>query len=592
MRFVGPDLLGSGQLRTLRNILGRLSAGGELDAICSTLSGWDHYLTGRYDEAQQLLDRATATLPADVDPMRTMPLRINLALGKGDVATALAGAREVIAAGDVEARPSELTTATGAAFAWAGLPDEARRRSRHRTRAHPGREAGHGARHGAGRRRRRRVPQRRRRRRPARRRSARSTSPRRPDSASTTASRRRSPSGRRPGPPDATATADAEHAVVLARRATTMLGLVFVLTLAGDVLLRDGDDRGRELLDEAHADDRHVPRSRHHPAAARASDRPAPGRPITARADSRPGGATVRAGDGRAALPAVHALAPRDRTRALRVAEHREDAVQARSTASSPSPAARPPCRPPASEEDEPFRAETKSREQRFVEHEHRRRRSATPPARDRGLRATRRSATPRRASPVTTGSSGPTRSGPDRSQPVVERLPGRRRGPLLDRGTPWRAGTTRTTGERAVPPATARSRTPSTSSSRPTTASRTGSPPASRRAGAGTSTPRRPPVVAGAHRPVRRHPHPGLVDQPARLLQLVAHAAQAHHLVVDRLRPARRSDRRLSPQRTAVPRPDPCVQVPGVLLPPQLVDEPAPVGRRCAEPRRPPPPG
>ena len=126
MRFVGPDLLGSGQLRTLRNILGRLSAEGELDAICSALSGWDHYLTGRYEQAQQLLDRATATLPADVDPMRTMPLRINLALGTGDVATALAGAQEVIAAGEVEARPSELTTATGAAFAWAGLPEEAR----------------------------------------------------------------------------------------------------------------------------------------------------------------------------------------------------------------------------------------------------------------------------------------------------------------------------------------------------------------------------------------------------------------------------------------------------------------------------------
>ena len=126
MRFVGPDLLGSGRLRTLRNILERLSAGGELDAICSALSGWDHYLTGRYDAAQHLLDRATATLPADVDPMRLMPLRINLALGKGDVATALAGARDVIAAGEVEARPSELATATGAAFAWAGLPEEAR----------------------------------------------------------------------------------------------------------------------------------------------------------------------------------------------------------------------------------------------------------------------------------------------------------------------------------------------------------------------------------------------------------------------------------------------------------------------------------
>jgi LuxR family maltose regulon positive regulatory protein len=52
-------------------------------------------------------------------------------------------------------------------------------------------------------------------------------------------------------PPGEAATADAEHAVALARRATTKLGLVFVLVVAGDVLLREGLDRGRDLLDEA-----------------------------------------------------------------------------------------------------------------------------------------------------------------------------------------------------------------------------------------------------------------------------------------------------------------------------------------------------
>ncbi len=249
MRLVGPDLLGSGQLRTLRNILGRLSAGGELDAICAALSGWDHYLTGQYDEAQRLLDLATATLPPDIDPMRTMPLRINLALGTGDVGTALAGAREVIDAGDVEARPSELTTAAGAAFAWAGLAAEARStlaiafvrtQVEQRVTAHAmalvaaavaeldgapsvARDAalralafattsGLGEYHGIA-----------------------------PAVAIRAATCRADESG----------VADAEHAVVLARRASTMLGSVFVLTLAGDVLLQAGDERGRELLDEA-----------------------------------------------------------------------------------------------------------------------------------------------------------------------------------------------------------------------------------------------------------------------------------------------------------------------------------------------------
>jgi LuxR family maltose regulon positive regulatory protein len=249
MRIVGPDLLGTGQLRTLRNILGRLAEGGELDAICLMLSGWDHYLTGRYEIAEQLLHRAVATMPDDVDPMRAMPLRINLALGMGDVATALAGAREVVAAGDIEARPSELTTATGAAFAWAGLPEEARAalavalvrtQAEKRVTAHAMALVAaavaefHGGGDG----------------------SARGAAQRALDFATTSglgeyhgiapalAIRAATGSGE-------SAVADAERAAVLARRATTKLGLVFVLVVAGDVLLRERHERGRELVDEA-----------------------------------------------------------------------------------------------------------------------------------------------------------------------------------------------------------------------------------------------------------------------------------------------------------------------------------------------------
>lgn len=251
MRIVGPDLLGSGQLRTLRNILGRLSEGGELDAICCTLAGWDRYLLGRYDEAQVLLDRAEATLTPDVDPIRTMPLRINLALGKGDVGAALAGAREVLAEGNLEERASELTTAMGAAFAWAGLPEEARAvlavafvrtQAEKRVTAHAMAlvAATVAEFHGGG------------------------------DDAARAAVRRAIDFAESSGlgeyhgiapavairaalcPPEEGAVADAKHAVVLARRATTMLGLVFVLTMAGDVLLRESDEAGRALLDEAH----------------------------------------------------------------------------------------------------------------------------------------------------------------------------------------------------------------------------------------------------------------------------------------------------------------------------------------------------
>ena len=243
MRIVGPDLLGSGRLRTLRNILERFSAEGELDAICLTLSGWDHYLTGRYAAAQLLLDRATATLPDDVDPMRLMPLRINLALGTGDVAAALTGARAVVATGDVASRPSELTTAVGAAFAWAGPLDEsraslsvalARTRAEHRATAHAMAlvAAAVVEFHGAGDT------------------AARAAACHAIDYA--TSSGLGEYHGIAPavairavtGESAAAATADAEHAVTLARRAATMLGLVFTLTLAGDVLLREGDERG------------------------------------------------------------------------------------------------------------------------------------------------------------------------------------------------------------------------------------------------------------------------------------------------------------------------------------------------------------
>ena len=113
-------------------------------------------------------------------------------------------------------------------------------------------------------------------------------------------------------PSGTAAMVDADHAVALARRAATMLGLVFALTLAGDVLLHGGDQRGRELLDEA----------------LRLIDRcPDPGiaRPLLDRATARhrvarspsarrgPGGTAVRARTRRAPLPAVHTFASRDR---------------------------------------------------------------------------------------------------------------------------------------------------------------------------------------------------------------------------------------------------------------------------------------
>ena len=160
MRIVGPDLLGSGRLRTLRNILERLSVEGELDAICLTLSGWDHYLTGRYDAAQLLLDRATATLPDDIDPMRLMPLRINLALGTGRRRDR-ARRRSDRGRGRRPRVATERADHCGRRRVRVGrAPRRSACRAPGGAGAHPGRAPRDGARDGPGRHRRRRVPRR------------------------------------------------------------------------------------------------------------------------------------------------------------------------------------------------------------------------------------------------------------------------------------------------------------------------------------------------------------------------------------------------------------------------------------------------
>ncbi len=252
MRYVGPDLLGRGQVRTLQRVLERIGPMVAEDAVCSMLSGWCDYLGGRYASAQQWLDTATSVWPPGFDPLLATPLRINVALGRGDVATALGFARDVTAIGDLPTRPAELATAVGAAYTWAGLAAEARESlavavatatAQQRLTAHTmskvslaiveldaggaaaalaaasaaldtAESFGLAGYHGVA---------------PAFAVRA---------AAATDAEQRR---------------ADALHAVTLARRATTDLGRAFVLTIAGGTLLDLGDDSAASLLVEARA---------------------------------------------------------------------------------------------------------------------------------------------------------------------------------------------------------------------------------------------------------------------------------------------------------------------------------------------------
>lgn len=250
MRVVGPDLLGRGQVRTLRAVLEQIGPAASTDAVCALLWGWCHYLTGRYVDAQQWLDTALAVAPATFDRVIATPLSINVALGRGDVAAALAIARAVTATERLSLRPAELATAVGAAYTWAGLADEARAAlaiatarstAEERLTAHVLAlvslaivEADDGNVAAAG------VAA---------------------ERATSTAESFGLPgyhgiapafavSARTAGDPDV-ARAQARHALELARRGTTKLGLAYVLTSCADTLLDVGDDAGRALLVEA-----------------------------------------------------------------------------------------------------------------------------------------------------------------------------------------------------------------------------------------------------------------------------------------------------------------------------------------------------
>jgi LuxR family transcriptional regulator, maltose regulon positive regulatory protein len=120
----GPRLLRAGQVDTLRGLLDRLGAVARRDVMCAFLAGWSEFLAGRYAETERWLDVIDELAPAGSTVATS--LHINLSLATGDVASALDEARAALAAGRLEESPPELSTAVGAAHAWAGLVDEAR----------------------------------------------------------------------------------------------------------------------------------------------------------------------------------------------------------------------------------------------------------------------------------------------------------------------------------------------------------------------------------------------------------------------------------------------------------------------------------
>jgi LuxR family maltose regulon positive regulatory protein len=252
MHVVGPDLLGRGQIRKLRGFLEQAGDAARTDTACALAWGWCEYLSSHYEAAEGWLEIALDVAPPSFDLLIAAPLRINLALGRGDVATAVDCARLATAAGDLWQRPAELATALGATYTWAGMHQEAgealavaltRCKSDERLAAHVltliyvaiG-EVEHGGR--------------------ARAHVAAVQAIATAESFGLASYHGVAPAfairALTASDPDS-ARADVTHALEIGRRATTDLGLAYVLTTCGDTLLDLGDDAGAALITEARA---------------------------------------------------------------------------------------------------------------------------------------------------------------------------------------------------------------------------------------------------------------------------------------------------------------------------------------------------
>ena len=125
----GPQLIADNQIATLRRTLEKLGEVAETDAVCALLWGWCEYIAGRYDAADGWVTVTHDIAPDGFDRRITAPLRINNALGRGDVQSALIIAREVTDPVFLESRPTEqanIAAVAGGALMWAGQSDDAR----------------------------------------------------------------------------------------------------------------------------------------------------------------------------------------------------------------------------------------------------------------------------------------------------------------------------------------------------------------------------------------------------------------------------------------------------------------------------------
>ncbi|MGH1493128.1 MAG: LuxR C-terminal-related transcriptional regulator [Acidimicrobiales bacterium] len=122
----GPRLITEGQIDTLRRILEQLGDVANNVPWCALCYGWVEFTDGRYSLAEQWLDRTLELVPDNFDEIVTTSLRMIVALGRGDVAAALATADRMQAVDQLHSNTSPLSAVLGGALVWAGRAEEAR----------------------------------------------------------------------------------------------------------------------------------------------------------------------------------------------------------------------------------------------------------------------------------------------------------------------------------------------------------------------------------------------------------------------------------------------------------------------------------
>ena len=122
----GPQLLSNGQTETLRSILEGIGDEARTSPMCAMLWGWCDFIGGRFSRAEEWVAIVHDLVAAEDAQTITASLRMNIFLGRGDVGSALAIAREITAAGGFEGHTSDLATVAGGVYTWAGQADDAR----------------------------------------------------------------------------------------------------------------------------------------------------------------------------------------------------------------------------------------------------------------------------------------------------------------------------------------------------------------------------------------------------------------------------------------------------------------------------------